>query len=183
MVNRESISRLLMEHQSRRPLMRGADFYKLLFQGIYGVGHIMGEGAWGWLVKESEKLDLQKRVDESFTENVSADGEVIRANLRPYMRRGLPLEGLFMAMRETAQIEGSSEAFMGAWEILKERVNMGELSIASDELNTLDRELKEKGIVPHHHSEDYRRAYEPSYRVVRRSAFEKNVEKKPDQGF
>lgn len=56
---------------------------------------------------------------------------------------------------------------------------MGELSIAPDEINTLDRELEEKGIVPHHHSEDYRRAYEPAYRVVRRSAFEKNVEKKP----
>ena len=46
--------------------------------------------------------------------------------------------------------------------------------------NILDRELKEKGIVPHHHSEDYRRAYEPAYRVVRRSAFEKNVDKKQD---
>ena len=144
--------------------MRGTDFYKLLFQGIYGVGHIMGEGAWGWFVKESEKLYLQKRVDESFTENVSADGEVIRVNLRPYMRRGLPLEGLFMAMRETAQIDGSSEAFMGAWKILKEKINIGELSIAPDELNILDRELKEKGIVPHHHSEDYRRVYEPAYR-------------------
>ncbi len=96
------------------------------------------------------------------------------------MRRGLPLEDLFMAMRETAQIEGSSEDFMAAWRILKEMVNIGELSIAPDELNTLDRELKEEGIVPHHHSEDYRRAYEPAYRVVRRSAFEKNVEKKPD---
>lgn len=180
MVNRESISRLLMEHQKRRPLMRGTDFYKLLFQGIYGVGHIMGEGARGWLVKESEKLDLQKRADESFTENASADGEVIRVNLRPYMRRGLPLEELFMAMRETAQIEGSSEAFMDAWGILKEMVNIGELSIAPDEINTLDKELEEKGIVPHHHSEDYRRAYDPAYRVVRRSAFEKNVEKIAD---
>ncbi len=180
MVNRESISRLLMEHQKRRPLMRGTDFYKLLFQGIYGVGHIMGEGAWGWLVKESEKLDLQKRADEPFTENVSADGEVTRVNLRPYVRRGLPLEGLFIAMRETAQIEGSSEDFMGAWEILKEMVNIGEISIAADEIITLDRELKEKGIVSHHHSEDYRSAYEPAYRVVRRSAFEKNVEKIAD---
>lgn len=120
---------------------------------------------------------------ESFTEDVSADGEVIRVNLRPYRRRGLPLEGLFIAMRETAQIEGSSEAFMGAWKILKKKVNIGELSIAPNELNILDRELKEKGIVPHHHSEDYQRAYEPAYRVVRRSAFEKYVEKKPDQGF
>jgi hypothetical protein len=124
-----------------------------------------------------------RAADESFTENVSADGEVIRVNLRPYRRRGLPLEGLFIAMRETAQIEGSSEAFMGAWKILKKKVNIGELSIAPNELNILYRELKEKGIVPHHHSEDYQRAYEPAYRVVRRSAFEKYVEKKPDQGF
>ncbi len=66
MVDRESISKLLMEHQNRKPLMRGTDFYKLIFQGIYGVGHIMGEGAWGWLVKESEKLDLKKTSRRTF---------------------------------------------------------------------------------------------------------------------
>jgi hypothetical protein len=180
MVDRESISKLLREHQSRRILMRGTDFYKIIFQGIYGVGHIMGDEAWGWLVKESEKLDLEKQANEPLVENVSADGEVIRVNLRPYVRRRLPLEDLFMAMTETARIEGSSKDFMDAWKILKEMVDKGKLVISLNELDTLDRALKEKGVIQHHHSVDYRKAYEPAYRVVRRSVFENIVEKKPD---
>ena len=180
MVDRESTHKLLKEHQERRPLIMGTDFYKLIFQGVYGVGHIMGEGPWDGLLKESEKLNLQKKCGEPLIENVSANGEVIRVNLRPYVKSGLPLEGLFMAMRETAQIEGSSEDFMDAWKILKETADRGDLNITSDEIMNLDRELEEKGVILHHHSEEYRRAYEPAYRVVRRSAFEKNVDKKQD---
>ena len=158
--------------------MRGTDFYKLIYQGIYGVGHIMGEGTWDCLVKESEKLDLKKQANEPLVENVSADGEVIRVNLRPYMRRKLPLEDLFMTMTETALIEGSSKDFMDAWGILKEMVDKEKIGISLKELETLDSALKEKGVIPHHHSVEYRRAYEPAYRVVRRSLFKKIMGKK-----
>ena len=47
MADREKVRALLLEHHERRPLMRGTDYYKLLYQGVFGVGHIMGDGAWG----------------------------------------------------------------------------------------------------------------------------------------
>ena len=90
--------------------MRATDFYKLLFQGVFGVGHIMGSAAWNWLRKETESVDLEGHPEEPLLEGVSADGSMVRVNLRPYLKRGLPLEDLFEAMEKSpmAAITGTA---------------------------------------------------------------------------
>ena len=47
------IAELVGEHKAIRPEMRARDAYKLLYQGVFGVGHIMGSGAWDYLQSES----------------------------------------------------------------------------------------------------------------------------------
>jgi hypothetical protein len=41
-----------------------------------------------------------------------------------------------------------------------------------EDLEGLDRELREEGCRPYHHSQAYREAYKPAYRVVSRRALE-----------
>ena len=168
MVDRGRIEELLREHYERRPLMRATDFYKLLYQGVFGVGHIMGDSAWDWLRREAEGLELEDLPGEFLLEEVSADGSMVRVNLRPYLRLGLPLEGLFEAMNETALQEGSNEEFLEAWDVFKRLVASGDIQIDSGELKTLDQELQREGPSPHHHSEAYREEYHPAYRIVRK---------------
>lgn len=165
MADREKVKALLLEHHERRPLMRGTDYYKLLYQGVFGVGHIMGDGAWGRLTREAAGLDLDDQPDEPLVEAVSADGAMVRVNLRPYLRGGHHLEALFEAMKATALVEGSTDEFMEAWTVLIELVHEGLIEIDPSEL---EEELREKGVTPHHHSEAYREAYSPAYRVVKR---------------
>ncbi len=165
MADREKVKALLLEHRERRPLMRGTDYYKLLYQGVFGVGHIMGDGAWGWLTKEADGLDLDDQPDEPLVETISADGAMVRVNLRPYLRGGHHLEALFDAMKATALVEGSTDEFMEAWTVLIELVHEGLIEIYPSEL---EEELRGKGVTPHHHSEAYREAYSPAYRVVKR---------------
>ena len=159
-----------MEHYDRRPLMRATDLYKLLYQGVFGVGHIMDEGALDWLRAEAEKLDIEENPDEPLLEDISADGKIVRVNLRPYLRRGLPLEGLFEAMKETSRLDGSKEEFMDAWDVLKALVASGRLEVDIGEFKWLDEELQREGCRPHHHSEAYRNEYRPAYRVVTRES-------------
>lgn len=168
MVDRGRIEALLLEHYTRRPLMRATDFYKLIYQGVFGVGHIMGGDARTWLYREAEAVDLDDRPEEPLIEGISPDGSVVRVNLRPYIRLGLPLEGLFRAMEETALIEGSADEFMEAWRALRGLVDSGVIDVNPGELEELDEELDREGCKPHHHSEAYRQAYSPAYRVVRR---------------
>ena len=168
MADREKVKALLLEHRERRPLMRGTDYYKLLYQGVFGVGHIMGDGAWGWLTKEADGLDMDDQPDEPLMEAISADGAMVRVNLRPYLRGGGSLEELFEAMKETALVEGSLEKFMEAWSVFLGLVDEGLIDVDSGELSALVEELRSEGVSPHHHSGAYREAYSPAYRVVRR---------------
>ncbi len=87
----DAVEALLREHFERRPQMRATDFYKLLFQGVFGVGHIPGGGARKRLEEEAESLDIDDHPDEPLIERVSVDGSLVRVNLRPYLRRGFPL--------------------------------------------------------------------------------------------
>ena len=45
MVEKKKVESLITEHFRFRPLMKARDFYKLLYQGVFGVSHIIDEGA------------------------------------------------------------------------------------------------------------------------------------------
>ena len=169
-MKREAVEKLLTSHFRLRPLMRATDFYKLIYQGVFGVSHIITEGARGWLEKEAEDLNLQEHPEEPLLEEVSTDGKMVRVNLRPYLRQGLPLGGLFAAMEETSRVEGSSEEFKEVWAVFKALVASGRLKVKSDEFEALDDELRREGCRPHHHSKAYQAAYHPAYRVVTRES-------------
>jgi len=173
---REALEALLLEHFERRPKMRAVDVYKLLFQGVFGVGHILGEEARRRLQEEAESLNINDQSTEPLIESVSADGSMVRVNLRPYLRRGLPLDILYGAMEETAKEQGASELFHYAWSVFLELASSGALKVDVEEYGALSLELQEEGPRPHHHSEYYRDAYYPAYRVVKRAVFKKNLQ-------
>ena len=173
MEKREAIEALLMEHFERRPLMRATDVYKLLFQGDFGVSHILGEGAWKRLQEEADSLDIDDHPTEPLIERISVDGSMVRVNLRPYLRRGFPLDRLYEAMDETSKDRGSPEKFLFAWSVFHEFASSGAMKVDGEEFASLHRDLQEKGPRPHHHSEPYRVAYYPAYRVVKREALER----------
>jgi hypothetical protein len=168
MVDSERVKCLIEEHFMQRPLMRATDVYKLLYQGVFGVGHIMGEEAWKRLQEEAGRIDPEDHIWEPLIEGISADGSMVRVNLRPFLRRGLSLDSLFKAMKETAALEGVAEDFLRGWRAFNELVEAGIIAVDKGELERLNRELDEDGIRPRHHSEAYRDAYYPAYRVVRR---------------
>ena len=172
MVDSERAKGLIEEHFMRRPLMRSTDVYKLLYQGVFGVGHIMGEAAWERLQEEAGRIDPEDHLWEPLIEGVSADESMVRVNLRPFLRRGLPLDRLFKVMKETAVWEGVAEDFLRGWRVFNELVESGIIAVDKGELERLNRELDEEGIRPRHHSEAYRDAYYPAYRVVRRDKLE-----------
>jgi len=152
--------------------MRATDVYKLLYQGVFGIGHIMGEEAWERLQEEAGRIDPEDHLWEPLIEEISADGSMVRVNLRPFLRRGLPLDRLFKVMKETATLEGVAEDFLRGWRAFNELAESGIIAVDKGELERLNRELDEEGIRPRHHSEAYRDAYYPAYRVVRRDKLE-----------
>jgi len=175
MAERGKVADLIRWHLERRPLMRAVDVYKLLFQGVFGVAHILKPEAWAYLREEAAGLNLSEQLGDPLCEDISVDGSVVRVNLRPYLRRRLSLEMLFDAMKETRLREGKPAAFLLQWNTFINLVRGRGLPFSLMEVERLDRELNRISPQPKHHSKEYKEAYKPSYRVVRRKTIERIV--------
>ncbi len=165
---------LVSSHLIIRPKMRARDAYKLLYQGVFGVGHIMGPGAWDYLKREGESLDLAYQPEESLMESVSLDGSVVRVNLRPFLRGGYPLKSLMDAMKAST-IQGRASEFLELWDAFAELVFRGRLTINSADVNEINKSLNRIIPQPMHHTLEYREVYHPAYRVVSRKEMQKII--------
>ncbi len=171
-MDRGRFREFLLMHLETRPLMRVQDVYKLLFQGVFGVGHVMGGDAFRRLLEEAGRIDLQDHPWEPLLEPASVDGETVRVNLRPYLRRGGSLECLYNAMKESSTVKGDPEEFVSLWGLFKELAEEEQLGLDIETIRIYDEELKVAGPVPRHHTAEYRDAYYPAYRIVSRRLFE-----------
>lgn len=174
----EDVEKLVKSHAQRRPLMRAVDVYKLLYQGVFGVGHILGGDAYNRLKAEARIANPNEYPDEPLFEDVSIDGSMVRVNLRPYISNSLPIEGLYSAMIKSSA-KGGDKEFRLLWDAFKELVYSGRLNFNLDEVTFLDKLTGFENIQPRHHSDVYREAYKPSYRVVERRLIEAVVNSRP----
>ena len=157
---------LFMLHSEKYPKAQPRDFYKLIYQGVFGVGHIVSDGAKAFLIEEAHRVDLNDYPNRLLVESVSPDGSMVRVNLRPFMRKKLSLDRLFWVMQRSAKREGDAEQYMDQWHVLLGMVESGEISLDQDALDAINATIESDGLKPMHHTEPYRDAYYPAYRVV-----------------
>ena len=165
-------SNLIINHLKLRPMALPRDIYKLLYQGVFGVGHIISDHAWEVLVEEAGRIDLDDHLGDPLFEPVSPDGFMVRVNLRQYINMGGDLETLFRVMKESAKVQGEKEVFLDYWGQFKAMVNMGKLEFSLSDIWGLDESIERDGVKPLHHTEVYREAYYPAYRVVVQKVYE-----------
>jgi hypothetical protein len=161
------VAKLVGEQKTARPEMRVRDVYKLLYQGVFGVGHIMGPGAWDYLQDEAKSIDPKDQPNDPLLETISLDGSIVRVNLRPFIREGHTLKLLMEAMKQS-DIAGNPAAFLEAWDAFAELVWSGQLDFEHNEVDAINKALDRAKPQPMHHTQQYRDVYYPAYRVVRR---------------
>ena len=157
---------LIMLHYEKYPKAQPRDFYKLIYQGVFGVGHIISDSAKEYLVEEANRVDLKDYPNRLLVESVSPNGSMVRVYLRPFMRRKLSLDRLFWVMQRSAKREGDIGQFMDLWQVFIDMVESGEISMDQDALDEINTTIESDGLKPMHHTEPYRDAYYPAYRVV-----------------
>ena len=168
---RKKAAELVDSQKAVRPVMRARDAYKLLYQGVFGVGHIMGPCAWDYLQREASELDAAEQPNEPLMEPISVDGSIVRLNLRPFIRGGHQLSQLMEALR-LSNIQGKPSDLLALWKAFTELVWSGRLDFDHSEVEEINKILNRTSPQPMHHTNEYREAYHPAYRVVsRREAF------------
>jgi hypothetical protein len=150
------------------------DVYKLLFQGVMGVAHILRdkERSWRWIVEEFEGMEAEEFLDAPLLERVSVDGGVVRVNLRPFKRLGLSLEGLFGVMVVSAErIREDKKRFVELWKRFMGLVRVGRLDFDYERLIEFDGVVRAGGYPPVHHSREYAEANKPAYRIAHKQTY------------
>jgi hypothetical protein len=168
------------------------DIYKCLHQAEFGVGHIIdhSEGFVYRLHQEVVHDSASAAVREPVVENLSADGEVLRVNLRPLRAAFIDdveraVDGLAQVCIQSAQvIRGVNAHFFDALDAFTRLNRDGEIVLAGHvfafpsqwvesflfELRQLMRRIRQVPVFSH--SQSYKQLNRPSYRVVARSVLE-----------
>jgi hypothetical protein len=81
-------------------------------------------------------------------------------------RRGGSLEALYEAMLASSSVKGDPKHFIRLWRRFERVAEELHLGVDEREICELDDLLADRGPVPMHHTQEYREAYYPAYRVV-----------------
>ncbi|MFC1923725.1 hypothetical protein ACFLY4_10610 [Chloroflexota bacterium] len=160
---------IIQSQLSRYPLSQIKDLYKLTHQAALGSEHAVCDlnAAQDWLFRELEKM-VNNSTDPLIDE-ISPDGQIVRIHLKPFIDSGGDPEILLEAFIRTAnEFKGSIENLIQNWMKIERLAESGELDFKTEELRSFFSLMEYSGFPAVHHSQIYRDAYHPHYRIVSR---------------
>ena len=167
---------ILLAHARLYPKMEPRDAVKLLYQSEFGGGHMIHDEEGCLCFLRQEYASLPQRSDLPLLEDIG--GGMFRVNLGALDRYGYSVEALGRDFIRSAAIRrGSMECFLGKLQLLTELTREGHLPFSPDALNVYLTQYESKGYPPVSHSEAYRAAYHPAYRVVEERCLPEEIAK------
>ena len=156
----------IQKELTARPQSGVQDIYKLLHQSVFGPGHIIPneDTARNYLLTEIAALGPASAGEPMYEE---LGRGIVRINLRPFRDASGSTEAMLKAMIETANSnsgtkEEMEKAVSEACAFLK-KLEKNELA---ESLKSLAETHAPNGYPALRHSEAYREAYWPAYRIV-----------------
>ncbi len=162
------IGQLLAGHLKRYPAMQLDDIYKLLHQAALGPGHAVANPAAARKRLDEEIAALGNDGDtEERSDIISPDGRLARVHLRTYLAAGGSVEALNRAFVETANTyPAAPDKLVRFCGCLGDLAQSGAIPFEREHLEQYFARIAQDGYPAIHHSDAYRQAYCPAYRVV-----------------
>lgn len=155
---------ILKEHAARYPLMMPEDAVKLIYQSEFGGGHLIEDADSCRKFLYDEYASTVHNADVPHSELIG--GGFVRVNLAA-LDPG-ELDWLFDRFVESANShKGDESSFLTSLDWMCARFDEIGFSFTKAELTAYIDGYIKTGIRPVSHSERYRAAYRPSYRVVK----------------
>ena len=158
---------VLARQVARYPRMEAQDVYKLVFQATMGARHAGLDSAMAaeWLGREIAALGPGP--EEPLLDTISADGRMVRVNLRPYLASRGDGGALVAAFVRTARdFRGSRSALRRQLGYAERMAEAGLLHLGRPALRRTFETMRARGYPAVEHSASYEAAYRPAYRVV-----------------
>lgn len=159
---------LLKKHLIETPRMEPTDAVKLAYQSAFGCGHLLSarQACADFVRREMEAVPACAAAPAA----VLIGGGLCRLNLAASAVRALSPERIADMMMITNDHvlarKDNAARFEESLMQLQALAEAGETSFSADELHTYLADYRAQGCPPVSHSEAYRQAYHPAYRVV-----------------
>lgn len=159
----EELRAILITHAKRYPLMQPTDAVKLIYQNEFGGGHLIRDEEACLNYLRREYADLEKDPTVPLYEDIG--NGIIRVNLAAVKPEDL--EQLGRAFIDSAtKHKGTLDSFLNKLEVLRTLTAEGVFAFDLDALNSYLSEYEAAGYPAVSHSEQYRQAYKPAYRII-----------------
>ena len=158
---------LVQAHHVRYPQMQVADVFKLVQQAVVGSEHAIGDSAavMHWMQREWETMG--DGPVEPLVDTLGVRGSFARIHLRAFAGHGGDASLLAMAFITTGRdYRGDSTALSCAASAVEVAARERDLSWNADSMAAFRVSWAGRGYPAVGHSDAYRDAYKPAYRVV-----------------
>lgn len=162
---RPELEAILRAHAEKYPKMEPTDAVKLIYQNEFGGGHLIRdeEACLRYLRREYEATAQDPQAE--FAEEIG--NGICRVMLAALDEKGMTPEALGRMFIRSAEAHGGELAvFRNKLGILRELTRAGIFRFSPEELEDYLAEYEKAGYPPVSHSEAYRQAYHPAYRIV-----------------
>ena len=163
----ECFLQILHTHARRWRKMTPADAVKLAYQSVFGGGHMIADrtASLARLRTEYETLSAGMTGKELIE---PIGGGLVRLHLDALDPDVLPLEAVnALFCRSAEMVQGTPEMFEAVLDQLRKACREGYLPFNGDALEAYLAEYRKAGMPAVSHSEAYREAYHPAYRIIR----------------
>lgn len=160
----EKTRAFLLAQCARYPKLRPADLLKGLHQSTFGCGHLVRDASAAADFVRREAADCT-RPNGPVVEEL--DGGFVRLHLWALGQWNMTPEDLAERFARSAEIVcGSSEEIEARLAVLLKLAEEGVLPFGREELTAEIGDWRKRGYPACHHSEEFRAAYAPAYRVL-----------------
>lgn len=163
----DELTSILSAHAERYPEMRPQDAVKLIYQNEFGGGHLIADPAQALSRLRAEYEAVERDPDAPLLEDIG--NGLVRVMLAGLDTGAYPLERLNEDFVRSARLHtGSRERFLQKLSLLRELTARGAFPFSPAELTGYLRDYTAAGCPAVSHSEVYRAACRPAYRVLLR---------------
>ena len=150
------------------------DYYKLFFQGTFGPGHIISSksSARKFLQNELEETSICEKRDY---QNISYINEFYRVNLNVINKRRISFDDFLDAFLQSTDFKNeiSYKEWVEEWENIEKQIILMKIPIENIEQQSSELLEISKNEQLISHSNIYRAAYSPHYRLINAKQFQR----------
>ena len=167
----ESIETAVARQMHDFPQTRLQDIYKTFYQSCFGAEHLISDTTSVRAYLHNEVVEAEAdSVANPYCEPAGANGAYVRVYLRCITEGFITEEQLFDAFLRSARPQQPVVEWHRLWqEEIVPAARAAGLDFSDEELSALEAASRQNRAV--RHSDDYRNAYHPHYRIVEQNIF------------